>query len=99
MNFEKQSSDLVVQALGAYQSIAACNEYLTRQGHVHSLTAALMLPCYRVEFERLVLQLTPTEEHQLRSALDRVAGTGPACHERATFGAGATDGVPAHASV
>jgi hypothetical protein len=62
-------NDRVAQALGIYQSIAACNERLARGNDVHALTAALMLPCYKAEFMRVVLELGPEEENELGTAL------------------------------
>ncbi|SDI89933.1 hypothetical protein [Variovorax sp. OV700] len=59
----------VAQALGIYRSIAACDECLARGDGVHALTAALMLPCYRADFRRLVRELDPLEENELRLAL------------------------------
>ena len=61
-------NDRVAQALGIYQSIAACNERLARGNDVHALTAALMLPCYQAEFRRLASELTHAEQDELRRA-------------------------------
>lgn len=62
------NNDRVAQALGIYQSIAACNERLARGNDVHALTAALMLPCYQAEFRRLASELTHAEQDELRRA-------------------------------
>jgi hypothetical protein len=59
----------VAQAIGLYRSIAACDECIARGDDVHALTAALMLPCYKAEFMRVVLELGPKEENELSSAL------------------------------
>ncbi|MGJ3703359.1 hypothetical protein [Variovorax sp. AFSI2.2] len=59
----------VAQAIGLYRSIAACDECMARGDGVHAFTAALMLPCYRADFRRLVLELNPLEENELRLAL------------------------------
>jgi hypothetical protein len=61
-------NDRVAQALGIYQSIAACNERLARGNDVHALTAALMLPCYQAEFRRLASELSHAEQDELRRA-------------------------------
>lgn len=61
-------NDRVAQALGIYESIAACNERLARGNDVHALTAALMLPCYQAEFRRLASELSPAEQDELRRA-------------------------------
>ena len=61
-------NDRVAQALGIYQSIAACNERLARGNDVHALTAALMLPCYQAEFRRLAGALSAAEQDELRRA-------------------------------
>lgn len=63
----------VAQALGIYRSIAACDECIARGDGVHALTAALMLPCYRADFRRLVLELDPLEENELRLALQTLS--------------------------
>ena len=84
MNFDKPSSDRVAQALEIYGSIAACNDYLTRSNDVHALTAVLMLPCYRAQFERLALQLTRAEENELMSVLRQIANSELAGQERAS---------------
>ncbi|KLN57756.1 hypothetical protein [Variovorax paradoxus] len=65
-------NDRVVQALGIYRRIAACNERLARCDDVHALTAALMLPCYQAEFRTLARELTPAEQDELRSVLRRM---------------------------
>ena len=74
MSIESSSSknDRVAQALGIYESIAACNERLARGNDVHALTAALMLPCYQAEFRRLATDLSPAEQHELSSMLRRM---------------------------
>ena len=61
-------NDRVAQALGIYESIAACNQRLARGNDVHALTAALMLPCYQAEFMRLASELSPAEQDELRRA-------------------------------
>jgi hypothetical protein len=76
MNSDQQPSGRpgrIEQALEIHRSIAACNEYLARSDDVHSLTAALMLPCYRVEFGRLTLAMSAAEKNELMSLLP--AGT------------------------
>ena len=62
-------SGRIEQALEIHRSIAACNEYLARGDDVHSLTAALMLPCYRIEFGRLTLAMSTAEQDELMSLL------------------------------
>lgn len=69
MNPGKPSSDRVAQALDIHRSIEACHDHLARSSGVHTLTAALMLPCYRAEFGKLALQLTPAEARELRTLL------------------------------
>jgi len=59
----------VAQAIGLYRSIAACDECIARGDDVHALTAALMLPCYKAQFMRVVLELGPQEEKELSSAI------------------------------
>ena len=62
-------SSRVAEAIGLYRSVVACEECIARGNDVHALTAALMLPCYRAEFMRRVLELSPEEENELSSAL------------------------------
>lgn len=66
----RQASGRVARALQIHRNVVACNEHIARGSGVHELTAALMLPCYRAEFCRLVLALTSAEERELRHALD-----------------------------
>lgn len=68
----------VERAIEIYRSIAACQDHLARDSDVHALTAALMLPCYRTEFEKLASQLTPAEEGVLIAALADMARAGDA---------------------
>lgn len=72
MHHDNPSFDRVERALDIYRSIAACNASISRGGDIHALTAALMLPCYRAEFEKLARQMTGAEEEALMSGL-RVA--------------------------
>ncbi|MGO4390240.1 hypothetical protein AB4Z46_02695 [Variovorax sp. M-6] len=72
----QRTSARVALALDIHRSIAACNDYLARSNDVHALTAALMLPCYRAELQRL--QLDRAEERELASALGQIAGFDPA---------------------
>ena len=65
--------DRVARAIEIYRSIAACNEQLARNDGVHALTAAVMRPCYAIEFEKLARQLTRAEEAALTSALRQFA--------------------------
>lgn len=74
MHSDNPAIDRVRQALVIYRSIAACNRQLSRGSDVHALTAALMLPCYRAQFERLVRGLGPEEEQELMAGLRQVAG-------------------------
>ena len=60
----------VARALEIHRSIAACHEHIARHDNIHAHTAALMLPCYQVEFRRLALALTDMEARELRYALD-----------------------------
>jgi len=77
-------NDRVAQALGIYQSIAACNERLARGNDVHALTAALMLPCYQAEFRRLAGALSPAEQDELSAVLRRMGSAdAPALPRRA----------------
>jgi len=69
MNPDPQPSDRVAQALQTHRSIAACHAYLARSDDAHALTATLMLPCYRAEFERLVLAMSAAETNELMSLL------------------------------
>jgi len=69
MNCDQQPSSRVAQALGIHRSIAACHAYLARNDDVHALTAALMLPCYRTEFDRLSLAMSSAEKTALMSLL------------------------------
>lgn len=70
--------DRVEQAIEIYRSIAACQDHLSRDGDVHALTAALMLPCYRTEFEKLARELTPAQEGVLIAALADMVRAGNA---------------------
>mgnify|MGYP006951310852 CR=1 FL=1 len=72
MTIKSSKNTRVAQALGIYRSIAACHERLARRDDVHSLTAALMLPCYQAEFRSLVRELTHAEQDELRSVLQRM---------------------------
>lgn len=67
-----QASARVARALEIHRSVVACHEHIARGGGVHSLTAALMLPCYKAEFRTLALAMTSQEERELRYALDSV---------------------------
>ena len=67
-----QASTRVARALEIHRSVVACHEHIARGGGVHSLTAALMLPCYKAEFRTLALAMTSQEERELRYALDSV---------------------------
>ena len=69
MNPDPQTSDRVAEALQIHRSIAACHAYLARSDDAHALTATLMLPCYRAEFERLVLAMSAAETNELMSRL------------------------------
>lgn len=69
MNHDPQPSTRVAQALQIHRSIAACHAHLARSDGIHALTAALMLPCYRTEFERLVLAMSAAETNELTSLL------------------------------
>ena len=79
-----QPAGRVAQALEIYRSVAACHAYIARNDAVHALTAALMLPCYRAEFRRLALALTPVEANALESSLRRIRNAEPALEERAS---------------
>ena len=61
---------LVECALGIHRNIAACHAHIARGDGVHALTAALMLPCYRAEFRKLVQSLSSVQERELRTALE-----------------------------
>jgi len=67
-----QASARVARALEIHRSVVACHEHIARGSCVHSLTAALMLPCYKAEFRTLALAMTSQEERELRYALDSV---------------------------
>ncbi|CAN7585560.1 hypothetical protein [Variovorax paradoxus] len=69
MNHDPQTSARVAEALQIHRSIAACHAYLARSDDAHALTATLMLPCYRAEFERLVLAMSAAETNELMSRL------------------------------
>ncbi|CAN7582204.1 hypothetical protein [Variovorax paradoxus] len=69
MNHDPQSSARVAEALQIHRSIAACHAHLARSDDAHALTATLMLPCYRAEFERLVLAMSAAETNELMSRL------------------------------
>ena len=69
MNHDPQPSTRVAEALQIHRSIAACHAHLARSDGIHALTAALMLPCYRAEFERLVLAMSAAERNELMSLL------------------------------
>ena len=69
MNHDPQTSARVAEALQIHRSIAACHAYLVRSDDAHALTATLMLPCYRAEFERLVLAMSAAETNELMSRL------------------------------
>jgi len=70
-----QTSPRVARALETYRSVIACHEHIAGGSGVHSLTAALMLPCYQAEFRDLALAMTPEEERELRYALDAICET------------------------
>ena len=72
MHVDNPTIDRVQEALDVYRSIAACNGYLSRGDDVHSLTAAMMLPAYRVQFQQLALRLTPQEESKLMTGLRQI---------------------------
>ncbi|CAN7605046.1 hypothetical protein LJR260_004293 [Variovorax paradoxus] len=69
MNHDPKTSARVAEALQIHRSIAACHAYLARSDDAHALTATLMLPCYRAEFERLVLAMSAAETNELMSRL------------------------------
>jgi hypothetical protein len=69
MNHDPQPSARVAQALQIHRSISACHAHLAQSDGIHALTAALMLPCYRAEFERLVLAMSAAETNELMSLL------------------------------
>lgn len=69
MNPDPQPSARVAQALQIHRSIEACHAHLARSDGIHALTATLMLPCYRAEFERLVLAMSAAETNELISLL------------------------------
>ena len=69
MNPDPHLSARVAQALQIHRSIAACHAYLARGDDAHALTATLMLPCYRAEFERLVLAMSAAERNELMPLL------------------------------
>jgi len=69
MNCDQHPPARVAQALGIHRSIAACHAYLARNDHIHALTAALMLPCYRDQFGRLTLAMSAAEKNELMSLL------------------------------
>ena len=56
-------------AVEILKSIAMCDAYIERGNDVHALTAALMLPCYKAELKRLMLELDDVEEREVRRAL------------------------------
>ena len=68
MNHDPQPSARVAEALQIHRSISACHAYL-RSDDAHALTATLMLPCYRAEFERLVLAMSTAERNELMPLL------------------------------
>ena len=63
------------QAVEIYRNIVACNDRIARSNDIHALTAAVMLPCYRTQFERLARQLTADEEQELHLALARFSSS------------------------
>jgi len=65
-----QASARVARALEIHRSVVACHEHIAHGSGVHSLTAALMLPCYKAEFRTLVLAMSSEEERELRYALN-----------------------------
>uniref|UniRef100_C5CJZ0 Uncharacterized protein n=1 Tax=Variovorax paradoxus (strain S110) TaxID=543728 RepID=C5CJZ0_VARPS len=69
MNPDPQPSARVAEALQIHRSISACHAHLAQSDGVHALTATLMLPCYRAEFERLVLAMSAAETNELMSRL------------------------------
>ncbi|MDR6427044.1 hypothetical protein J2738_003182 [Variovorax paradoxus] len=69
MNHDPQPSARVAQALQIHRSIAACHAHLAQNDGVHALTATLMLPCYRAEFERLMLAMSAAERNELMPML------------------------------
>jgi len=69
MNHDPQPSARVAEALQIHRSISACHAHLVQSDGVHALTATLMLPCYRAEFERLVLAMSAAETDELMSLL------------------------------
>jgi len=72
---ESRTSPRVARALETYRSVIACHDHIARGSGVHSLAAALMLPCYQSEFRNLALAMTPEEERELRYALDSICET------------------------
>jgi hypothetical protein len=77
MNHDNPSFDRVERALDIYRNIAACNAHITRGDDSYAHAAALMLPCYRVAFEKLARQLTGAEEEALMSRLRAMARPAP----------------------
>jgi len=75
MHPDSPTIDRAQRALDLCRDIAACELYLTRPGDVHALTAALMLPCYRAELERLRLRLGPEEVKRLKAGLGQMASS------------------------
>lgn len=70
MTSEQQtSSGRVAQALEIHRSIAVCSDHLTRNDDVHTLTAALMLPCYQARLGRLARAMSSVEKSELMSLL------------------------------
>ena len=69
MNHDPKSSARVAEALQIHRSISACHAHLAQSVGIHALTAALMLPCYRAEFERLVLAMSAAERNELMPLL------------------------------
>ena len=67
---DQMHTALVERALGIHRNIAACQAHIARGEGVHALTAALMLPCYRAEFRKLVQSLSFAQESELRTALE-----------------------------
>ena len=67
---EAMTQTPVGRAFAIHRSIAACHAHIARGDGVHALTAALMLPCYRAEFRKLVQSLSFAQESELRTALE-----------------------------
>lgn len=75
MHPDNLTLDRAQRALDLCRDIAACKRYLMRAGDIHALTAALMLPCYLAELERLRLRLGPEEMKRLKEGLRQMASS------------------------